>query len=101
MVKEVTREMKRLVFPLFKFGRVENATYNTDAFLELQSYLIYSHSVAMSGTNLFAKKSTREKGTPDADTRFYNFKRQIRDQIAEIVNGAIGWMTDAAKQLIH
>jgi len=95
--KTVTEEMQRLVFPAFDFDRADNATYETDAFCELQSYMGLSQSAAESGTDLFADDTLRD-GAPDGDTHLYNIKRLDVDEIQDMVDESITRMVDQAKR---
>lgn len=96
--EEVTQELQRLVFPTFDFNRADNAHYETDAFLELQSHLGLSHSAAESGTNLFQQDTRRDEGAPDADTHLRNIKQLGRDQVAAMFEAAIDRMAREAKR---
>lgn len=93
--------MQRLVFPVFDFDRAENAHYEADAFLELQSHLGLSHSAVESGSKLFRQDTSREKGAPDADTHLRNIKQLQREQVATYLNRAIGRMATAAKDYVQ
>jgi len=95
--REVTEEMQRLVFPAFDFERAENAKYETDAFLELQSHLGLSQSAAESGTDLYLQDTERED-SPDGDTHLRNIKRLTPSQIQEMVDEGIGRMLHEAKR---
>lgn len=95
--KEVTEEMQRLVFPAFEFDRAENATHETETFLELQSHMSLSGSAAESGTDLYADDTGRENGAPDGDTHLHNIKQLGSDAIQEMVDEGIGRMVHEAK----
>ena len=95
--KQVVKEMQQLVFPAFEFGRAENAAYETDTFLELQSHIGLSNSAAESGTDLFADDTERETGSPDGDTHLYNIKRLSPDAIQEMIDEGISRMVHEAK----
>lgn len=96
--KEVTEEMQRLVYPVFEFDRSDNQTYETDAFLELQSYMGLSGSAAESGRDLFAQDTDRENGAPDGDTHLYNIKRLTPADVTAMVDDAISRMVREAKR---
>ena len=93
--------MQRLVFPAFTFNRAQNTHYETDAFLELQSHMGFSHSAAESGTTLFADDMPRETDSPDADTRLYNVKQLGSDAIQEMVDEGIGRMIHEANTILN
>ena len=95
--KDVTEEMQRLVFPAFNFNRADNATYETDAFCELQSHMGLSGSAAESGTDLFADDTPRETSAPDGDTHLYNIKRLGPDAIQDMIDEGINRMIHKAK----
>jgi hypothetical protein len=98
---EVIEEMQHLAFPAFDFGRADNAHYDRDAFLELQSHMGLSNSAAESGTDLFDDDTTRETGAPDADTHLYNIKRLDRDEIEEMIDDGISRMVNEAKHYLE
>jgi len=89
--------MQRLVFPTFDFDRAENAHYESDAFLELQSHMGLSASAAESGTDLFADDTDRDDA-PDGDTHHHNIQRLTSDEIEQMVDEAIGRMVREAKK---
>jgi hypothetical protein len=96
--EQVVDDLQDLVFPAFSFDRAENAHYETNSFLELQSHMGLSASAAESGTKLFAQDTTREEGAPDGDTHLRNIKQLSPERVMEMVNAAIGRMVNQAKR---
>jgi hypothetical protein len=67
--KDVTDALCQIVFPAIDLDRPDAGTqYRHTAFLDLQSYLGLTGTVANQGSQMFGEETAREAGGPAGDT---------------------------------
>ncbi len=96
-IRDVTAEMQKLVFPCFGFNRAENAHYEQEAFLELQTHMGLTQSAAESGTDIFAQDTDRPHA-PDGDTHLHAIQQLDPDSVLRMVDDGISVITSEAAQ---
>lgn len=96
--REVTTEMRELVFPQLDLDRPDSGTrYEDAAFLALQSLLSLNEVAAENGGNLLADRDGTENA-PDADTHLHYIKQLSADQITAFVTDGVEAMLEQAKR---